>query len=230
MFNDDLKLNLPDSFPAKDYSGFMVAARTVMLPNITDAWKEFAGASNLIGWRFRSTYEDMKTYINLLGEKESHDGMYKRERALFSMFSSGVSCIESTSYAVYALASHPDVLKIPFGKKQQRKSEPEQLLIALRPYPSAEMLVSELTSISNAKNWKTWKYLRNRMSHRSNLPRIISLSTVRDVPQKIGEHYAETSSTESFEANEASLENLFVWLTKTLSQLLKGGCSLSKKT
>lgn len=62
-FNDLLKLDLPDDFPAHNYSEFMAAARAVLLPNKVEAWKEFAGASNLIGWRFRASSEDMKTYI-----------------------------------------------------------------------------------------------------------------------------------------------------------------------
>ena len=56
-YNDLLKLYLPDTSPADDYAPFMAAARAVLLPGKGPPWQEFDGASNLIGWRFRSTRE-----------------------------------------------------------------------------------------------------------------------------------------------------------------------------
>jgi hypothetical protein len=41
----------------------MAAARSVLLKPLKGSeWKEFAGASNLIGWRFRAASEDWEAY------------------------------------------------------------------------------------------------------------------------------------------------------------------------
>ena len=62
VFVDSLKLELPDLFPAEQYSEFMSCARSALLGNKGEAWTEFAGASNLIGWRFRAAFEYMRAY------------------------------------------------------------------------------------------------------------------------------------------------------------------------
>ena len=50
-------LEMPESFPADEYTQFRQAAREVLTnPAKGDAWREFAGASNLIGWRFRAMH------------------------------------------------------------------------------------------------------------------------------------------------------------------------------
>ena len=55
VFSIEHQLDLPDTFPADEMVAFMAAARNVtLLPTKTLAWKELRGASNLIGWRFRS--------------------------------------------------------------------------------------------------------------------------------------------------------------------------------
>jgi hypothetical protein len=229
-FNDLLKLDLPDAFPAHEYSDFMAAARAVLLPNKTEAWKEFAGASNLIGWRFRSSFEDMRTYIaswQKYGANVSFEEIYLRERALFGMFSSGVSCVESVCYASYALASHPSVLGLVFGEPEQRRCNPSQLRNALGSHSRAKALVSDLTALTNSNEWNLWVDLRNRMTHRSNLPRIIYAAVGSTPPPAKALQFAATSSTPAFEADESHLEALFLWLSKSLGQLLTGGRHLA---
>ena len=109
-FNKLLQLDLPDIFPTQEFSDYMSAARSVLSPTMTDLWKEFAGASNLIGWRFRSGYEDMTTYVESWLESRadvSFEELYLRERALFGMFTSVVSCIESNLLCVLCLSKPP---------------------------------------------------------------------------------------------------------------------------
>lgn len=228
--NDLLNLDLPDAFPTHDYSEFMAAAHAVLLPNRTEAWKEFAGASNLIGWRFRSSFEDMRTYIvswQKFGANVSFEEIYLRERALFGMFSSGVSCVECVCYASYALASHPSILDLGFGEIEQRRCSPSRLEIALGSHSRAQALVSALSAVNNSKEWDLWVDLRNRMTHRSNLPRIISPAFGSTPPPAKAPQFAATSSTPAFEADESHLEALFLWLSESLSQLLTGGRHLA---
>lgn len=45
----------------------------------------------------------------------SHEDVYVQEQVMFLAVCSAVSCIESTAYGTYALASDPMVLDVPFG-------------------------------------------------------------------------------------------------------------------
>jgi len=201
------------------------------LPNKIDVWKEFAGASNLIGWRFRSSYENMMSYVEswrTYGADVDFEELYFRERALFGMFVSGVSCIESTCYAAYALASHPNLLGVPFGDAEQKRCNPARLKTAILPHPPAHALAAALTSLIDAQEWSLWVGLRNRMTHRSNLPRNIHGAVGAPAPPARALQFAATSSTPAFEADESHLEVLFLWLSQSLTQLLAGGCRLAK--
>ena len=229
-FNDLLLLELPNDFPTIDYAGFMSAARAVLLSNNTDAWKEFAGASNLIGWRFRASFEDMDIYIKSwqqCGADASFEELYLRERALYGMFSCGVSCIESACYASYALASHSAVLGVTFGEPEQRRCNPSQLKNALGSNSRAQPLVSALANLTSSGEWSLWVNLRNRMTHRSNLPRIIQGAVGSVPPSARALQFAATSSTPAFEADEGHLRALFSWLATSLSQVLSGGKHLA---
>jgi len=229
-FNDIMKINLPDEFPDKQFSYFMESSKLVLLPNKDNSWKEFAGASNIIGWRFRSCYEDMNSYIQSWaghGANVSFEELYVRERVLFGMFSSGVSCIESTCYAAYALASHHSIYNLPFGENEQRRCNPKSLKVALKPFDTAKIVVDELNSIIQSNEWKFWVSLRNRMTHRSNIPRIIRGAIGGSPPPAKALQFAATSSTPAFEADEDYLVNLFEWLAQSIKNLLAGGVEIA---
>ena len=231
-FNNELKLNLPNSFPAREFEGFMRAARAILLPSKAEAWREFAGASNLIGWRFRSSYEDMMSYLEswrTYGADVKFEELYLRQRALFGMFVSGVSCIESTCYAAYALASHPSLLGLPFGDAEQKKCSPAKLRTAILSHSAAPALAAALKSLIDAREWRLWVDLRNRMTHRSNLPRIIRGAVGALPPPAKALQFAATSSTPAFEADEGDLDALFVWLSQSLGELLDGGRLLAER-
>jgi len=228
-----MKINLPDDFPDEQFAYFMESTRSVLLPNKNDSWKEFAGASNLIGWRFRSCYEDMTSYIDswvVHGANISFEKIYMRERFLFGMFSSGVSCVESACYAVYALSSHHSIYNLPFGDNEQRKCNPRSLRMVLEPFNTAKTVVSELNSIIQSHEWKFWVDLRNRMTHRSNIPRIVRGTGGGPPPTAKALQFAATSSTPAFEADEDHLVNLFKWLAQSLSNLLAGGGDIASNS
>jgi hypothetical protein len=231
-FNEIMKINLPDEFPDEQFFYLMESTKSILLLNKDDSWKKFSGASNLIGWRFRACYEDMSTYIESWvehGANVSFEEIYMRERVLFGMFSSGVSCIESACYAVYALASHHLIYSLPFGEKEQRKCNPRSLSVALEPFNTAKIVVDELNSIIQSNEWKFWVDLRNRMTHRSNIPRIIRGAVGGSPPPAKVLQFAATSSTPAFEADEDHLVNLFKWLAQSLGNLLAGGGEIATK-
>ena len=56
-------IDLPDDFPESELAQYMVFARTVLLqPQKSAAWREFAGASNLIAWRYKASFADWQFY------------------------------------------------------------------------------------------------------------------------------------------------------------------------
>ena len=86
---------------------------------------------------------------------------------------------------------------------------------------------STLDAILTAKEWKTWLDYRNRMAHRSNLPRKIQGSVGSAAPPKTVLEFVATSSTESFVGDEGDLAHLYEWLPQRLADLLAGGADLA---
>ena len=222
-------LDLPDDFPEVELTQYMAVARKVLLePQKAAQWSEFGGASNLIAWRYRASYEDWQYYKTSLATHSNpdHEELYRRERALFGMFTAGVSCIESTVYSLAALASHPAVLGLPFGSAEQRRCSPSVLRGWLAPHAKASAVTATLDQLLAANEWELWVDLRNRMTHRSNLPRVIQ-AWVGALPPPIKPiHFAATSSTPAVEAETTDFDALHEWLAKTLSSLFCVGSKL----
>lgn len=222
-------MDLPDDFPEVELTLYMAVARKVLLePQKSAQWSEFAGASNLIAWRYRASYEDWQYYKTSLATHSNpdHEELYRRERALFGMFTAGVSCIESTVYSLAALASHPAVLALPFGAAEQRCCSPSRLRDWLVPNSKALAVAATLDQLLATSEWGLWVGLRNRMTHRSNLPRVIQAWAGTPPPPIKPIRFAATSSTPAVEAETTDFDALHEWLAKTLGSLLGAGAKL----
>lgn len=231
-FVKEFQIELPDEFPAVEYHDYWEAASAVLHdPHKGAAWAEFAGASNLIGWRFRSCFEAMSWYLDswhARGYDAKHEEIYQREARLFTMFTSGVSSLESTVYSLYAVASHPKVLGVAFGVDEQRHAGVKTLQSALGNAAQAQPLASGLSVILGAPEWERWVEFRNRMTHRSNLPRIIKASVGSAPPPGKTLDFAATSSTAAFSGDEHDLVSLYDWLAAKLRELVVAGTALAK--
>ncbi|WP_415755726.1 hypothetical protein [Pseudomonas leptonychotis] len=231
VFSTEHQLDLPDEFPSEQMVAFMAAARNVLLkPKMAEAWKEFGGACNLVGWRFRACHEDMQKYIGSWhehGAAISFEEVYSRERALFGMFCSGISCLESMCYAINALASHNNMLNIPFGEKEQRNCSPARLQALLEKHSKAAILSQELKVLVESDEWKNWVDLRNRMTHRSNLPRVGHGAVGGEPPPAKALDFAATLSTPKIEEGVEFLERMFSWLSQAIKSLLVTGTSFA---
>jgi hypothetical protein len=220
----ELCISMPASFPADDFITFMARARSVLLNPKGAEWSEFAGASNLMGWRYRNAVEcldDFATSWEQYGDaKADHEEFYKRDRALFGLFSASVSCVEATCYGICALASHPRILGLPFGPKEQKRAYPSQVRDALKSKMPNAPLVQTLDTMLLSPEWEMWLELRNRTSHRSNLPRIITgVIGGGPLPPSPPMNVAATSSTKAFAADLDDLERRVTWLGATLQSL-----------
>lgn len=230
-FCTELCLELPDEFPVVEFTAFMAEARRVLIPggSASAVWKEFGGASNLVGWRYRASFDAWHQYrsaVKASGGGRNHEEAYEQERALFLMFSAGVSCIESTAYALAAAASDANVCGIAFTGKEQRACTPTRLHTWLRPYPAAADLVAVLHALTEAPEWKLWVDLRNRMTHRSNLPRMSFASVGAPLPRVNPLNYAPTSSTPAVDTDIPDWDELHQWLAQQVRKLLLSGIAL----
>ena len=222
-FSTEYCLDMPADFPDAEFTQFMAVARHVLLmPTQHPSWVEFAGASNLVGWRFRASTEDWQFHKASLASirNPDHEELFRRERALFGMFTSGVSVLESVVYAIAALASHPAVFGIAFGPGEQRICQPRRLHEWLKPHPQAAILCGILAHLLDSSEWSLWVDLRNRMSHRSDLPRIINASVGGPPPVTKPLLFAATSSTPLVDADTSDFDALHLWLAATIRELL----------
>jgi hypothetical protein len=230
-FCSELCIELPDDFPVAEFTTFMAEARRVLVPFGTPspAWTEFAGASNLIGWRYRASFDawnEYRTFVKAYGDVRDHEKSYQQERLLFLMFSAGVSCVESTAYALAAAASDPTVCGIGFTTSEQRNCSPSRLCTWLSTYASAAQLVAALRTLVTATEWELWVCLRNRMTHRSNLPQTHYGAVGAPAPQLNPLNFAPTSSTPSVDADLGDWDLLHPWLAEQLRSLLLAGTAM----
>jgi len=226
-------LEMPEDFPVVELTEFMAEARRVLIPggNASPAWQEFGGASNLIGWRYKASSDawlEHRLSVEKHGGGRDHEDVYRQELALFVMFSAGVSCIESATYALAAAASHPQVCAIAFTAKEQRACSPARLLAWLTPHARAAQLVTALRGLLAAPEWELWVDLRNRMTHRSNLPRRHFASVGSPPPHVKPLNYAPTSSTPEIDADFADWDALHRWLAQEVSELLVSGNAMMR--
>lgn len=231
-FSEILQLHMPNLFPVSAFEEYVNRARAVAEPG-NEANHEFGRAVNLIGWRFRACIEDKEGYMaswRQYGADVSFDAIYLRERLLFGVFVSGVSCIEATIYSCYALASYPNVFNLTFDEHTRRfKSGLKQLTKELRMIDPTIMLISVLEELDNSEQWRMWKDLRNTMAHRSYLPRIIHAAIGADLPPDKVLDFAATWSTKALNGDEATFDELLYWLSGSLTKLFNAGAMLADK-
>lgn len=223
-------IEMQDAFPCPAFTRYREAARRVLeTPYGSDAQNEFGGASNLIALRFRACHEDWQDYQNWFAKSEtqsSHEANFRCDRALFGMFTSGVSCIEAMTYWLAALASHPHMLSLPFGAQRQRECNPSNLADWLKSYAAARTLESALRGLVDSDEWSFWVKMRNRMTHRGNLPRIVRVNVGVPTPPADALDFAGTSSTSAIRMDAAEVERCLGWLTERLRVLLEHGADL----
>lgn len=219
------QLEMPVCFPGDELDKFVSAANRILEKSPkSEAAKEFRSASNLIGWRFRACYDEMQVYCETWQRVDCHETLYHRERALFGMLCAGQSCLECTCYAISALASHPTAFGIPFGERERKNCGPSELVGRFRAISPQDHLCLVLDEIASSARWNRWRKMRNRVSHRSNMPREIYASNGADAPSpKVW--YARTSSSPRAKGDVEAIQAMFAWLAVSLHKLLFAACT-----
>jgi hypothetical protein len=140
-------------------------------------------------------------------------------RAFFAMFVGGVSCIKCTAYALHAFASHEDTLGLPFGETEQKKGTNGLYKAVQSPHPHAPRFQS-LIKTCESDEWRLWKEFRNRMSHRSNLPRSINLPMGGPTPANLPLQILKATSSPALDGPLFALAQQRDWLTQAVRGLL----------
>lgn len=223
---DEVALEMPDSFPCNELTRLRADARDLLTPQKPPAWAEFASASNLIAWRFRSFVESANDALAMADA--THEDVFRQEQMLFLAACSAASCVEATSFATHALASDTRVLGVPFGPPEQRRSNPTTVRDMLTENAASGAVTQPWVELNDASEWKLLRDLRVRMFHRSNLPRIVT-GTVGGSPPPVGPtRFASTSSTPALTIDE--LPALEPWLAASISSLLLAAIALLSGT
>ncbi|MDP1771453.1 MAG: hypothetical protein Q8L15_04155 [Methylobacter sp.] len=236
VFSKTHQLYLPSNFPFTEMDAFKAAADRLLMPetSIIEEWQEYAGAINLIGWRFRNCHEDMERWIgslNMHGENGDFEEEYLRDRALFGFFTAGLSCIESTCYALSALAYHLALLDLPSKMDKKWYLYPKDLEKRLLERPKTVALKTKLHELTGSNEFERLKQLRDRVTHRSNLPRNQTLSISNNAHQV----FAKTNSTKLYgeetelTINELFLKDMLAWLAESVRALLVEGTRLCEQ-
>ena len=221
---DTLCINMPPTFPTAQFTKFLERGRQVLIgpDGTTPEWKEFALASNIVGWRYRAAHEALEHLCGrytTTGGPVDHEDLYQRECALFTLFTAGVSCVEASIYAVAAHTS--TAIGFPFGTKEQRACGPAKLRDWLKPHVAASDLMAVVQSVVDSSEWALWVEVRNRLSHRGNLPGIIYAAVGGTAPKTNPILFDETTSTAGIDMNVRELNSHFKWITDTLSCLMR---------
>lgn len=133
-----------------------------------------------VAYRFRAAMEYQSefesSFRSLGGVAPPMDEHYRQERALFGFFTSGLACIESFAFALHAIASHYKSSSFGLTEQDLRSVKPEAVAEALqRAWPSA-LVTTFINEIVHDATFRTWKVIRNMLSHRLVPPRAITVS------------------------------------------------------
>jgi hypothetical protein len=166
------------------------------------------------------------------GANVTFEELYTREQSLFVMFASGVSCGEATCYAVHAALSDSRLLALRFAEKDQITSpvKLQSILQRLSLLPDTRFhapdLLDALNRMTGSESWKRWLSLRNRMSHRSNLPMQIFGAMGAALPPPKAVNFVSTSSTTALEGEVTDLANLLESLAQQIRDIMVGATKL----
>jgi len=216
-----LAVSMPDLFPVTEYDKYRDQGTRMLLDASAVDWVEFQSSVEVATWRYRAFHENAEAYKNHYQDLSSIENAFMTERFLFGTFVNAVSSIECLSYSGWALLSTPEVLNISFTEAEKRRCSPASFLDRLCAVDNSDGLRLAVQNIHQSSFWKTCIGLRNRMSHRSKIPRHLSIG--EGAPPST---LAGTSSTNAIHVDHIYIDNLIKWLSDSIAEFCDGACSL----
>ena len=109
------------------------------------------------------------------------DEHYAQEKALFGFFVSGLACIECFSFAVHAIGAFYQSKTFRLDPKSLKNITPERVADALTgAWPSSQVATTVQSLISDDE-FRTWKDIRNILSHRAVPARSITVAAGEEI-------------------------------------------------
>lgn len=176
----------------------------------------FKGAA----YRFRATSEYQGEFERSIsapgGAAPPANEEFLQERCLFGFFASGLASLESLTFAIHALAGHYEPGCFSLAPGGLRNVSPASVSGAMQKWPAAP-ITQALGFLISDSDFAEWKDIRNILSHRVILPRLISFQ-----PGGKTKTYWHLSKAQFAPADE-SLHGITagrrIWLTKQLTML-----------
>jgi hypothetical protein len=128
---------------------------------------EYAVAVNGILYRFRACVEyddELRASLQEHGSSPLIEERYRQERALFGFYSSGLSALECLFYGAWFLGALNDPTAFD-ADIDRRDVTPKNVVKAFGRAVPGHPFTTALTGVNTSQELKTWRYVRNRLSH-----------------------------------------------------------------
>lgn len=169
------QLPMPTEFPSKSYDALIATIGTLdsefRLLNdgqSSTEWRHFADAANGVTYRWRAVVDADQLFCKLIPlGGPSIEERYQEEAALFAFFANGLSSVEMTCYAMYALAAQFDNLKFPQIAKDPKRITPGFVRERFTNIFPGEALTRALISLlKSGSTYELVRDVRNALAHR----------------------------------------------------------------
>lgn len=139
-------------------------------------WRQCYAAFHVVPARYRAFHESLEE-ISLVSERRARDAgldpVYTRENAWFCASVSAVSAIECIAFGARALAAHPNLSELTFGKTQHGQSV-KRNISQIKTIDALSNTGSALDAVvSSCPTYERWHNLRVQTFHRSTVPSVI---------------------------------------------------------
>jgi hypothetical protein len=170
---------MPSDFPAAQLQAWMLEAdyideafrkRNAGQPAIES--REFGSAANGVHYRWRALAEaDEVLQATLPLGQPSIEHRYTEEAAVFSFFSSALTCAENLCYMCYAFAGMVDAVQFPQLQRDPTKVGPRFVRAEFVRLLPREPLTAAILALEGSPIYHTIRETRNVLSHRGSIPR-----------------------------------------------------------
>ena len=213
-----LKDALPADFDLDRHDNIQIFVKTKkdMFP---PSWEQFRPAWRAVPLRLLWATEHHVTFtesINRAGSAPPWPDRYIQDRESFAFFVSGLSAIEVSCYAIYAVGSIVSPLHFPILLRQDlRRISPESTNDRLKSAFPNELLSSSVHSVITDALFKEWKQIRNSLIHHCAPARTIYASL--GAPAEDDDLWNHPNF--SIPLNAKTTQNRHQWLVNALNEL-----------
>lgn len=216
------RIVMPLQFPSEVFDEYRDTGLRLMRLAQDDHWTEFSSACTNVAWRYRACWDHAESYKACYTTLGPIEAVYQTERHYFGTYTNGLSAIESMLYSLHALLASSKLLGWPFSETERKKRLPNYALGRIENEPQVKRRFANihqvLRELIDCRYWLVCKERRNRMYHRSRIPRHLAIG---DGPPRF--RLPATSSTEKDPADLASIETLVDWLSDKIRELSMAG-------